>query len=150
MRQSALKDIDRGWLRIKTCLDDMKDAYAGIGVLQDAEPYQDGTSMVDVAFWNEFGYGVPERSFIRSTADEGTNRYTRMMRGEAGKIFSGTSTVKLSLEKAGMKGQSDVRRKIRTLNTPPNAPSTIAQKGSSNPLIDQGSLLNSINYEVRT
>jgi len=34
-------------------------------------------------------------------------------------------------------------------NLAPNAPSTIAQKGSSKPLIDTGSMLNSITYAVR-
>ena len=32
---------------------------------------------------------------------------------------------------------------------PPNAPSTIARKGSSRPLVDHGQLVNSISYEVR-
>ena len=57
---------------------------------------------------------------------------------------------KQCFEKAGMLGRDACRDYIADGgNLAPNAPSTIAIKGSSKPLIDTGSLLGSINYAVR-
>ena len=54
------------------------------------------------------------------------------------------------LEKAGMIGRDACKKYITDgTHLAPNAPSTIAKKGSSTPLIDTGALLNSITYEVR-
>ena len=52
--------------------------------------------------------------------------------------------------KAGMVGRDACKKYITDgTHLAPNAPSTIAKKGSSVPLIDTGALLNSITYEVR-
>lgn len=149
-KRSTFKDIDRGWVHIKRETMKMKNAVARIGVLQSAPAYPDGTSQAEVAFHNEFGTkDIPERSFIRSTADENRARYVGLMKGETNKIIAGKSTVKVSLEKVGMIAQGNVRKKIKTLRTPPNAPATIKAKGSSNPLIDTSTMLKSIDYEVK-
>lgn len=150
MSKSTLRDIDRGWHHIKNQVTEMKDAHVSIGVLQTAPAYPDGTTQAEVAFWNEFGTeSIPERSFIRSTADENRQAYSRLMANEVEKIFQRVSTVRLSLEKAGLRAQGHVRKKIRAIKTPPNAPATIAAKGSSNPLIDTSSMLKSIDYRVK-
>jgi hypothetical protein len=150
LKRSVLKDKDHGWFRIKREVMKMKHASARIGVLQSAPAYKDGTSQAEVAFHNEFGTkDIPERSFIRATADEQRSRYTRVLKGEADKIMTGKSTVKLSLEKVGLLAQGHVRKKIKNLKTPPNAPATIKAKRSSNPLIDTSTMLKSIDYEVK-
>lgn len=52
--------------------------------------------------------------------------------------------------KAGMVGASACKKYITDgTNLAPNAPSTIRQKGSSKPLIDTASMMNSITYAVR-
>lgn len=149
-KQSKIQDIDHGWKHIKGELKAMKDAHVTIGVHESAPAYEDGTSQAQVAFWNEFGTtrGLPERPFIRTTADEKRNIYANFMKKEIDAIFHGVSTVRKSLERLGTKAQGDVRRKIKSIKTPPNAPSTIAAKGSSNPLIDSSTMLKSIDYEV--
>lgn len=54
------------------------------------------------------------------------------------------------MNKAGMIGRDACKKYITDgTHLAPNAPSTIARKGSSTPLIDTGALLNSITYEVR-
>ena len=51
---------------------------------------------------------------------------------------------------AGMVGEQACKKYITDgTNLAPNAPSTIARKGSSIPLIDTGVMLNSITHEVR-
>ena len=54
------------------------------------------------------------------------------------------------LNKMGMAGRDACKKWISDgTNLAPNAPSTIARKGSSVPLVDTGSLLNSFTYEIR-
>lgn len=113
--------------------------------------YQTGVPVPLVAAVNEFGSkkaGVPERPFFRQ-ALVGIERELRPI--IVGNINPRTMT--LDHQTAGLIGQaaSDrVKRSIATLKTPPNAPSTIARKGSSNPLVDSGKLRQSASYRVVT
>jgi hypothetical protein len=157
MSKSKLKDIDHGWEHIQKIVKKMDNAHVRIGVLSTAGNYpidENGktASLPQVAFWNEFGTktGIPERPFIRATADEKRDNYKVYLQKKIIDVFKGTASFKSTLEKTGMLAQGHVRKKIKTLETPPNAPSTIKKKGSSNPLIDEGFLLRSIDYEVRT
>ena len=52
-------------------------------------------------------------------------------------------------EKAGMLGRDAVKDYIMAAKVAPNAPSTIARKGSSIPLVQYGVMVGSINYAVR-
>lgn len=110
------------------------------------------SELVIIAASNEFGapsVNVPERSYLRSTVDEKRADYaaalTRIVRDEV----DGKRVARLGLERLGAKAAGDVQRKIVALRDPPNAPSTIAAKGSSNPLIDTGRLRQSIDWVVR-
>lgn len=51
-------------------------------------------------------------------------------------------------EKIGMELENKIREKILSNIPPPNAESTVARKGSSHTLIDEGILLNSISHTV--
>ena len=46
-----------------------------------------------------------------------------------------------------MKGR--IQDSIEQLKSPPNAPATISRKGSADPLIDEGDLLNSVDFKVQ-
>lgn len=52
------------------------------------------------------------------------------------------------LEQVGAFAAGAVQQYMTDLRTPPNSDYTIEQKGSDNPLIDTGSLLQSITYKV--
>lgn len=112
-----------------------------------------GAELVLIAAVNEFGSAdghVPERSFLRSTIDENREKYLALLTKATGKaIDKGKSAMRTELGKVGALVASEVQKKIRDLKDPPNAPSTIAKKGSSNPLIDRGRLRQSIDFEVR-
>lgn len=69
---------------------------------------------------------------------------------EAALVFGDVDKAKDNFEKAGMIGRDACKNYISDGgNLAPNAPITIAMKGSSKPLIDTGSMLGSINYAVR-
>ena len=53
-----------------------------------------------------------------------------------------------ALEAAAATAVGNVQQYMTDLKTPPNAPSTIAKKGSSNPLIDSGMLRGSVTHSV--
>lgn len=60
-----------------------------------------------------------------------------------------TEKARNCFEKAGMLGRDACKDYITGGNLAANAPSTIARKGSSTPLVDTGALLGSISYAVR-
>lgn len=101
---------------------------------------------------HEFGLGVPERSFLRSTFDKQKDHWYRLTH----RLLRATSRGKLELETAmrliGEQMKADVKKSITSGAgvPPPNAPSTIARKGSSRPLVDSARLVGSIDYEVRS
>lgn len=147
----TVRDIDRGWKRIRRQTTLMKRAGVRVGVQSSEPPRDDGTSMALVAAANEFGTAdghIPERSFLRSTVDENRANYNRIIRRLKDDILSGRRKIWESLSLLGQKVQTDVQRKIASNVPPPNAPSTIARKGSSRTLIDTGALRQSIRYEV--
>ena len=50
----------------------------------------------------------------------------------------------------GLKIETDIKDKINRLGSPPNAPSTVRRKGSDNPLVDTGTMRESLRYVVKT
>lgn len=52
------------------------------------------------------------------------------------------------LDALGLEAKGKMQEFARDLSSPPNSPFTVEQKGSSNPLVDSGNLIGSIDYEV--
>lgn len=111
---------------------------------------------VDKAFWNEFGTEtIPERPFLRNTMRNNRDAYRAAMQ-TAAKTIIGTAArggdargaVTLALLKLGLKAADDVKLEITALSAPSNAPSTVARKGSSNPLIEDGEMRNAVSPKV--
>lgn len=157
---SKIKDIDHGWKNIKREVAKMNDAAVRVGILQDAGKAMERTetgqtvpsdaTVAEVAFFNEFGTKTsPERSFIRSTADENRALFSKFIKQQMHEVFAGTRTVQAALERTGLLAQGKVRKKMRDLKAPPNAPATIEAKGSSNPLIDTSHMLKKVDFEVK-
>lgn len=125
-----------------------------VGVLKGTglHPNSKTATVAQVAWWNEFGTSrIPERSFLRSTMREEQGKYAKLLRGSIVRILKGKLTTDKALKALGQKAKSDIQAKIRAIREPANAASTIARKGSSNPLIDEGmrgGLLGSIQYAL--
>lgn len=142
---------DLGWKRIRREIHAAGKAGVKIGLLagdaerEGGEPYDN----VDVAIANEFGTDtIPERSFLRSTADAQREQIAAFKAREWDRILRGQSTVREALGRLGAWHRGEVQRTITRLREPPNAPSTIRAKGSDNPLIDTGQMRQAVNYEV--
>lgn len=143
-------DIDRGANAIlKQVIIAKRKPFVKIGVQADAGMHKgSNTDMVVIASANEYGTRdgrIPERSFIRSTMDENRRKLLtktkRLLKNEK-------YNIRKILNLLGLEITRLIQRKITTLSSPPNKPSTIRAKGSDNPLIDTGQLRQTIRHEV--
>lgn len=109
--------------------------------------YPDGTPVAAVAAWNEFGTPtIPERAFFRGALHGSERAISPILR-------AGIDPKDMALDDrtAGLIGEvmkARIQSSIVALRDPPNAPATIARKGSSSPLVDTGVLHGSVDYRV--
>lgn len=91
---------------------------------------------------------IPERSYMRSSWDESAGELERLTT----QLLRQVLTLRLSpaqmYERIGVWLVGRIQRQIRTLSEPPLHPMTVERKGSSNPLVDTGRLIQSITYRV--
>lgn len=106
--------------------------------------------VISRAVWNNFGTsrGIPERPFMQNSVRANRGKYQTAMRSSAAKILRGETSLQVVMQKLGILGQGDIQAEITSLMTPPNAPSTIRQKGSSKPLIDTGEMRSAVTFRV--
>lgn len=120
-----------------------------VGIIDAGQHASGDATVAQIGMWNEFGTErIPERSFFRSTVQEEEKHIVSLQRKLLKSISDGKITTDKALALLGEFLSDKIRRKIVALNEPPNAPSTIKAKGSSNPLVDTGQLKNSVTYEV--
>ena len=133
-----VKDIDLGFEDFLTAIRGIKGKRVVVGVFDE--------KVAEYALINEFGTErIPQRSFLRSTMDENQNAVIT----EYVKAYNETQDFDLAMESAGEFLKNKVIAKITSGEFPPNAPATIKKKGTNQPLIDTGTLINSIDYVVR-
>lgn len=115
-----------------------------VGIFDTAK-YPNGTSVAMVGYWNEYGTAnIPPRPFFRLAVDNNNHKWISIYKQQ----IQTTNDIKRSLSKVGVIASNDIKKSLTALREPPNAISTIKAKGSSNPLIDTGTLRNSINWSV--
>lgn len=152
-------DKRKRWDEIQKGLSELDKTYTKVGLPEGGKveaPTQTGSKertvtdiiyLVQIGAWNEFGNSkIPERSFLRSTTDEQRVNLERLKEKVYTDILYGIRTPKEALSVVGEFLTGKVKRKIQTLKVPQNAPSTIKNKGSSNPLIDTGQMVQSIQH----
>jgi len=112
---------------------------------------------VMVASVHEFGatiqrgkgsISIPERSFLRTAFDDKNEQWASFFKSQLKHVLALQMDVQTLFNRLGARMVGDIQEKITDLDAPPNAPSTIAKKGSSNPLIDTGGLRMRITYRV--
>ena len=122
-----------------------------VGVPAAAGTYEDGQKIAVIAAVNEFGSAdgrIPERSFLRVPLRANQGMYAKIFERQLPSVLDGSLTVFQILSQVGARAAGDSQEAIESGIAPPNAPSTIAQKGSSNPLVNDGDLKRSITYIV--
>lgn len=140
------KVIDKGWKEIAKQLELARKVRSVVGLHNDSV-YSDGTSVAQIGAWNEFGTeNIPERSFFRSTIAETKSDRREVILRMLRKIYEGKATAMQAIATAGEFMEQKIKAKIVSLSEPANADSTIKIKGSSNPLIDTGQMLQSVQH----
>ncbi len=145
-----VKDIDKGWRRIKKELKLLNNSYTLVGIQSNAGKEADGQNIAAVGAYNEYGVpskNIPARPFMRSTLNEQKSRLTGIKKSQYLKILSGIRSVERGLSLIGEFMTGEIKKKITTLKVPKNDPKTIRRKGSSNPLIDTGRMRASITHK---
>lgn len=120
-----------------------------VGVHDDGATYDDGTRVIEVAVWNHFGTSnIPARPFITESlalaAPELRALYARLVAG----VIAGKITDEFAAQYLGQWAQKEIIDNINRGFFQSNAPSTVAAKGSSTPLIDTAQLKGAIRASV--
>ncbi len=122
-----------------------------VGVPAGTGSYEDGAPIAVIAAVQEFGSAdgvVPERSFLRVPLRQNVEDFRAIWRALIPKVVRGELTMHQLMSQLGAKAASVSQEAIAAGIDPANAPSTVARKGSSKPLIDSGALRQSITYIV--
>lgn len=124
--------------------------------------------LITIAFWNHEGTSrakgdvfyrngkvgisgpTPARPFITRAMFHGRIELRAMMRAEAKAILRSDNPkpIRYALQRLGMKGQDLIQAQIGSNMGPPNSAMTIALKGSSRTLIDQGRMFQSVTWAL--
>ena len=91
---------------------------------------------------------IPERSFIRAGHDQYADEVIKKAEQVLPDVIHGTMTDDMYCRMVGEMLSSKIKKYAVDLDSPPNSGVTVQQKGSSNPLIDTGDMVNGITYKV--
>lgn len=91
---------------------------------------------------------IPERSFVRTTPEDRKKELQEAMESNLRKYLTTKMSFKSFSNTVGKELSTIVKRQMQDLKKPELHPFTIERKGSDDPLIDKGNLLNSITYKV--
>lgn len=124
-----------------------------VGVPKGAGVYEDGLTIATIAAVNEFGSAdghIPARPFLRPGVESRAEMYLRLVEKDLPDITDGKHPMSRLMKRLGELARDGVKQAINDTHKPPNAESTIRQKGSDHPLIDTGiaGLLGAINYVI--
>jgi bifunctional DNA-binding transcriptional regulator/antitoxin component of YhaV-PrlF toxin-antitoxin module len=141
--------------KLRRTLKELESYVVEVGVFSSDDNQE--PSYVMIANVHEFGVTIqkekgsitiPERSFMRSTFDMKSGDWLEFVKRQLKLVINFKIEPKILWERLGALMVADIQEAITDLDTPPNAPATIAKKGSSNPLIDTGGLRGRITYRV--
>lgn len=120
--------------------------YATVGIHEDAGNTEDGamTQAQNGALQNFGNDKIPARPWLIPGVESATPDVIDTI---ASGIEKGLPTDQI-MEQVGAIAAGATQQYMTDLREPPNAKSTIAKKGSDNPLIDSGSLRASVTYKV--
>jgi len=146
--KSTLKVNDKLWKEIKAQFPKIDKAVVKTGIQSDAGE-NEGVSIAEYAAFNEFGTrNIDERPFMRKTFDDNLANYNKLIERLFKGMLGGKLDAKFAFNTLGQQTEDDMKDTITNGKFTANAQSTIDKKGSSSPLIDTGTMRNSIRYEV--
>ena len=101
---------------------------------------------VDIARINHYGTDkIPARPFLDVSIAQKQGILIKSVNSDLRRCL----TPDEAMDRLGARAVGVVQSYITKLRNPPNSPSTIARKGSSNPLIDTGLMRQSVTYQKK-
>lgn len=149
---SRVKDVDKGYAALVKRVYGMGAPKVDVGIFDSGATEPDGMTVLEVAIVHEFGSdarGIPERSFLRAWFDENSDNCRAAMAAMMQAVLEGKYAKDQAIELLAQRFVAEIQKRIAQGIPPPNAPATIAAKGSATPLIDTGQLRSSISYKVK-
>lgn len=145
---NSVRDIDRGYKKFRRNLSGPgATALVGVqGQKADDSHTDSEMSVGEIASIHELGLGVPERSWLRAWVDENETQIQDDLRAAMRQVILGKFTKDQAISILAIKYVGEMQARIAAGIEPPNAPSTIARKESSTPLIDTGQLRSAITW----
>ena len=130
-------------------LNKLLDHEIAVGFIRGTDPYKDGTDLVDVAMYNEYGTStIPPRPFLEQGVQNHQQEIQQAINNAFYIVDKGGDAEK-GLNQIGNVARGAIQDEIANGDFAPNAPSTIKKKGSSRPLIDTGHMRQSVKYYIR-
>jgi hypothetical protein len=152
---SGIRDIDRGMDKIRKEIAALSQLSIKAGIIEGAGS-KDGVSIAQYAAYNEFGvpgkkkkWRIPPRPFIRGFVENESAEIKAMQEQLVKLVSEGKMSADTAVKRLGQFAQDGIKRYIMSGNFEPNAEATIQRKGSSRPLIDTGTMRNSVRYQVK-
>ena len=129
-----------------------------VGITQESNSgHKNGPTSAELLYLHEKGvpsHNIPPRPVLKPALAQ--PEVQKAIKSELRKamiasfVTGNKKIAEMEMEKAGMLGRDACKKYIADGNKlAPNAPATIAKKGSSKPLIDTGAMMNSITYAVK-
>ena len=100
-----------------------------------------------VAIANEYGvpeHNVPPRPFMKRTYDGNARKWANMVRDELPQMKK--MDLSIMAKRLATRIIRDTQTTINELMYPPNSPSTIRRKGFNNPLVDTGTMRDTMTW----
>ena len=133
--------------RHKMNLDQYKEGIVRVGWFAGTQ-YSNGQPVASVAYYNEYGKGVPARPFVRPAIHQNQAHLVDLLRTKYKQALRNNDNTLQVLGQFGMYVKGLIQQQIINTNSPPNAPSTIKRKGKNSPLRDTTVMLHSIGHQV--
>lgn len=142
---SSVQVIDRGYQRIERELKLLDRSYTQAGFTSGTG--EDVSEISQIAAFNNFGTKrMPAREFMGSSFDMNKIQLKLLKEKLYGQILQGQITVRRGLAVLGEFMAKNIQERIRNIKSPPLSPKTIRRKGSSNPLVDKGQMIQSVTH----
>jgi len=153
MASSKVIVKDAGWKQLMRNLKHIDKATVHVGVLAGEGASEGGFDLVALAATQEYGSSdghTPSRPFLRMTFQGPPQWLVDTTKKLAKPVIEGKLDIERALGLLGAVAVTKVRETVTNgAGVPPeNAPSTIAKKGSSRPLVDTGRMLNAVSWRV--
>jgi len=152
----GIRDTDKGMEEIRKQIAALSQLSVKVGIIEGSGSKK-GVSIAEYAAYNEYGvpgkkkkWQIPPRPFIRGFIENESEAIKATQEKLYKLVSEGKMDAATAIARLGQFAQDGIKRYIIGGDFEPNAELTVQRKGSSRPLIDTGTMRNSIRYQVET